>query len=68
MSDAFKNTGFKYRVIIFNTTWMMLYLGLAGKTELENLKVDIVIDTFEDAYKPISAYYRFEDGDKRKVK
>lgn len=40
--------------------------GLAGKTELEHLKVDIVIDTFEDAYKPISAYYRFEDGDKRK--
>lgn len=45
----------------------MLHLGLAGKTEVENLKADIVVDTFEDAWKPISAFYRLED-DKRKVK
>lgn len=46
----------------------MFRLGLAGKTELENFEADIVVDTIEDAIRPVYQFFRLEDGDKRRVR
>lgn len=47
---------------------MYLYLGLAGKSELENVKVDMIVDAIEDIIKPIPQFWHVEKDEKRKVR
>lgn len=42
-------------------------LGLAGKTEWEEVKVDIVVDTADDILKPVPQFFRVEKDEKKKV-
>lgn len=40
--------------------------GLAGKTDLEQLRVNVVVDTIEDALKPLSQFYHLKEGDPKR--
>lgn len=41
--------------------------GLAGKTELDQAKVDIVVDSVEDTIKPIPQFWKFEKDEEKKA-
>lgn len=40
--------------------------GLAGKTEWEEVKVDIVVDSADDVLKPVIQFFRLEKDEKKK--
>lgn len=51
----------------YNLKTFKIHLELAGKTDLEELQVDMIIDCFEDIAKPVLAA-RFESDETRKVR
>ena len=46
---------------------MIFFAGFAGKTELEQAKVDMIQETMEDGLKPVFSMFAENDADKKVI-